>query len=224
MIDLRATLVLLALWALPLPLAGSDAQAPGFAEVTRPVSGEAVGGVVTIEGTANHPSFDHFDLTFTYEADTTGTWFPIVDEHRSRVVEGRLAVWDTTGITDGEYMLRLRVWPAEGEPLVAIVHGLRVRNYTSIETPTPGPALAAPALTPTEAPPTSTPPPPAILPATPEPGNRVGSALIAGGTIAMVVLAATAGYAAWRAASRSNWGSARAIRRAERRRRSRHSL
>lgn len=223
MIDMRATLVLLALWALPLPLAGPDAQAPGFAEVTRPVSGEAVGGVVTIEGTANHPSFDHFDLTFTYEADTTSTWFPIVDEHRSRVVEGRLAVWDTTGITDGEYMLRLRVWPAEGEPLVAIVHGVRVRNYTSIETPTPGPSPAAPALTPTEAPPTSTPTPPAIVPAPPEPGNRVGSALLAGGTIAVVVLAATGGYAAWRAASRSDWGSARAIRRAERRRRTRHS-
>jgi hypothetical protein len=222
MMDGRARLLLLALWA--LPVARPAAQAPGFAEITRPASGEAVSGIVTLEGTANHPSFDHFDLTFTYEADTTGTWFPIVDEDRSRVVEGRLAVWDTTGIADGEYMLRLRVWPAEGEPLVAIVHGVRVRNYTSIETPTPGPSLAAPFFTATEPPPTSTPTPlPIALPAAPEPSQRVGSALLAGGVMAAVVLAATGGYTAWRAASRSNWGSARAIRRAERRRRTRHS-
>jgi len=224
MTDMRATLALLALCALPLRVAGFAVQAPGFAEITRPVSGEAVGGVVTLEGTANHPSFDHFDLAFTYEADATGTWFPIVDEDRSRVVEGRLAVWDTTGITDGEYILRLRVWPAEGEPLVAVVRGLRVRNYTSIETPTPGPSLAAPAFTPTKPPSTPTPTPPAVVPAPPEPGRRVGSALLAGGIVAVVVLAATGSYAAWRAASRSNWGSARAIRRAERRRRTRHSL
>ncbi len=219
--NLRSIPVLLALWA--LPAAGPAAQAPGFAEITRPVSGEAVGGVVTIEGTANHPSFDHFDLTFAYEADTTNTWFPIVDEDRSRVVEGRLAVWDTAGITDGGYMLRLRVWPADGEPLVAIVHGVRVRNYTSIETPTPGPSLAAPAVTATEPPPTATPTPPAVIPPTPEPGQRVGNALLAGGVMAVIVLAATGGYAAWRAASRANWGSARAIHRAERRRRTRHS-
>lgn len=222
MIDRRATLLLLALWA--LPAANAAAQAPGFAEITRPVSGDAVSGVVTLEGTANHPSFDHFDLAFAYETDPTGTWFPIVEEDRSRVVEGRLAVWDTTGITDGQYMLRLRVWPAEGEPLVAILHGVRVRNYTSIETPTPGPSLAAPAFTPTEPPPTSTATPPAVVVVQPEPGQRVGSALLAGGLMSVVVLAAAGGYAAWRAASRSHWGSARAIRRAERRRRTRHSL
>jgi hypothetical protein len=220
--DGRASLLLLALWA--LPAARVPAQAPGFAEITRPVSGEAVSGVVTLEGTANHPSFDHYDLTFTYEGDTTGTWFPIVDEDRSRVVEGRIAVWDTTGITDGEYMLRLRVWPAEGEPLEAIVHGVRVRNYTSIETPTPGPSLAAPVFTVTALLPTPTAtPPPTVLPAAPEPSRPVGNALLAGGIMAVVLLAAAGGYTAWRAASRANWGSARAIRRADRRRRTRRS-
>jgi hypothetical protein len=205
-----------------LPLARPAAQAPGFAEITRPASGEAVSGMVTLEGTANHPSFDHFDLAFTYESDRTGTWFPIVDEDRSRVVEGRLAIWDTSGITDGEYMLRLRVWAAEGEPLVAVVHGVRVRNYTSVETPTPGPTLPASAVAPTEPPPSPTPTPPVVVPATPEPGQRVGRALLTGGILAIALLAATGSYAAWRVASRSNWGSARAIRRAERRRRARH--
>jgi hypothetical protein len=213
----RAILFLLALWAMPA------AQAPGFAEITRPVSGEAVGGVVTLEGTANHPAFDHFDLAFTYETDATGTWFPIVDEDRSRVVEGRLAVWDTSGVADGEYILRLRVWATEGDPLVAIVHGVRVRNYTRIETPTAAPSIAAPALVPTEPPPTSTPTPLPTIPSPPEPTRRVGKAVLAGGIMALVMLAAGGAYAAWRAASRSNWGSARAIRRAERRRRAKRT-
>ena len=80
-------------------------QAPGFADITRPVSGESVRGVVTLEGTANHPSFDHFDLAFGYDPDPTDTWFPIVDSDRSRVVEGRLAVWDTSAVADGEYLI-----------------------------------------------------------------------------------------------------------------------
>jgi hypothetical protein len=217
MIDGRAALLLLGLWALPA------AQAPGFAEITRPASGEAVTGVVTLEGTANHPSFDHFDLAFTYETDTTGTWFPLVDEGRSRVVEGRLAVWDTTGIADAEYMLRLRVWPAEGEPLVATVHGVRVRNYTSIETPTAGPPPALPVFTPTAPPSTPTPTLPATVTPPPDPSRRVGNAALTGGIVASAMLAGSGIYVAWRAASRANWGSARAIRRAERRRRSRRS-
>ncbi len=216
-----ASLLILTLWALPAP--GPFAQAPGFAEITRPVEGETVRGVVTLEGTANHPAFDRFDLAFAYDADPTETWFPIVDEDRSRVVEGRLAVWDTNGITDGEYKLRLRVWPAEGDPLVSVVRGVRVRNDASAETPTPGPSSEAPVATPTLAAATLTPTPPVALADVPESGSRVGDALLAGGLLALAVLAAAGFYAARRAASRSEWGSARAARRADRRRRTGHS-
>lgn len=219
--DLRTPLITLALCA--VPLAGHGAQAPGFAEITRPGSGEAVRGVVTLEGTANHPSFDHFDLAFTYEGDTTGTWFAIVDEDRSRVVEGKLAVWDTTGITDGDYRLRLRVWPSQGEPLEAVVRNIRVRNYNPIETPTPRPDTTSAAVA------TSTPPPmptstlsPPVLPAPAvEPASRVGRALLSGGLAAVALLTGVGIYATWRAHSRANWGSPRSTRRAERRRRSR---
>jgi hypothetical protein len=221
MISWLASLLLLIVWA--LPAVGPFAQAPGFAEITRPVIGEAVRGVVTLEGTANHPAFDHYDLAFAYNLDPTETWFPIVDEDRSRVVEGRLAVWDTNGVTDGEYRLRLRVWPADGEPLVTFVRGVRVRNYTSAETPSPAPSSEAPVATPTLAPATLMPTPlPAATPSS-ERGSQVGDALLAGGILAVGVLATAGLYAAWRAASRSDWGSARAARRAERRRRTRHS-
>jgi len=196
-------------------------QAPGFADITRPVSGEAVRGIVTLEGTANHPAFDHFDLAFGYDPDPTDTWFPIVDSDQSKVVEGRLAVWDTSSVSDGVYRLRLRVWPAEGEPLIAVVGGVRVRNQGSIETPTPGPTVQAAPSTQMAETPTPMPTPTAVAAATPEPGGRVRSALLAGGVLGVVALGGTAAYAGWRAARRAAWGSPRAVHRADRRRRPR---
>lgn len=195
-------------------------QAPGFAEITRPVSGEAVRGIVTLEGTANHPAFDHFDLSFGYDPDPTDTWFPIVDSDGSRVVEGRLAVWDTSAVADGVYRLRLRVWPAEGQPLVAFVGGVRVRNQGDIETPTPGPTVQAAESTPVIETPTPAPTPTERVVA-PEPGGRVRTAFLAGGVLGVVALGGTAAYAGWRAARRAAWGSPRAVHRAERRRRPR---
>lgn len=211
-------LAALAILALPIE---PGLQAPGFAEITRPVSGEAVRGVVTLEGTANHPAFDHFDLAFGYDPDPTETWFPIVDSDRSRVVEGRLAVWDTSAMADGVYRLRLRVWPAQGQPLVALVGGVRVRNQGAIETPTPGPTMPAARSTAAIDTPTPEPTPTETASAAPEPGGRVRSALLAGGVLGIVALGGTAAYSGWRAARRAAWGSARAGRRAERRRRPR---
>ncbi len=196
-------------------------QAPGFADITRPVSGEAVRGIVTLEGTANHPAFDHFDLAFGYDPDPTDTWFPIVDSDRSKVVEGRLAVWDTSAVADGVYRLRLRVWPAEGQPLVAVVGGVRVRNRSAIETPTPGPTAEAALPTPMLETPTPSPMPTEAVVAAPEPGGRVRSAFVAGGVLGSVALAVTGAYAGWRAAQRAAWGAPRTVHRAERRRRRR---
>lgn len=196
-------------------------QAPGFADITRPVSGESVRGVVTLEGTANHPTFDHFDLAFGYDPDPTDTWFPIVDSDRSKVVEGRLAVWDTSAVADGVYRLRLRVWPAEGQALVAVVGGVRVRNRSAMETPTPGPTAQAAPSTPMIETPAPSPVPTEAIVAAPEPGGRVRSALVAGGVLGIAALGGTAAYAGWRAVRRAAWGSPRAIHRAERRRRPR---
>jgi len=196
-------------------------QAPGFADITRPVSGEAVRGIVTLEGTANHPTFDHFDLAFGYDPDPTDTWFPIVDSDQSKVVEGRLAVWDTSAVADGVYRLRLRVWPAEGQPLVALVGGVRVRNQSAIETPTPGPTAQAALSTPMVETPTPRPTPTEQVVVAPEPGGRVRSAFLAGGVLGVVALGGTAAYAGWRAVRRAAWGSSRAVHRAERRRRPR---
>lgn len=151
-------------WALNLTLLGAlcivsqaAAQVPGYADIREPLGGEAIKGVVTIEGSASHPSFESYDLSFSHPDDPTETWFFIGDGAHTPVTDGRLGLWDTTGITDGFYTLRLRVHLDSGIMLEALVEGLRIRNSTSIETSTPQPDRIE--VTPTIALPTRTPRP-----------------------------------------------------------------
>jgi hypothetical protein len=131
---------------------------------------------VAITGSIAAPGFQSAELTFTYANDTTHTWFWIAD--MARPINGTLAEWDTTTLTDGDYTLRLVVIRTEGSPVEIVIAGLRVRNYTPIETntPAPTPTLTAP-LTPAPwelpaAPPTLTPLPTSARPTlTPLPTN-----------------------------------------------------
>jgi hypothetical protein len=109
-------------------------QAPGFADITRPEDGEVLQGVVTIEGSAAHPAFVAYELSFAYEPNPTDTWFPIVDDFQTPITDGRLGLWDTTGITDGDYQLRLFVILENDSRLEAYARNLHVRNTTPIET------------------------------------------------------------------------------------------
>ena len=124
-------------WLLPVR------QVPGIAEIIEPGEGQSVRGIVTIFGTASHPAFESFDLAFSFDPDSTDTWFAIGEPLNTPVVDGRLAIWDTTQITDGVYRLRLRVHVEGSEPFETVVGDVRVRNYTATETP---PARAVTAL------------------------------------------------------------------------------
>ena len=117
----------------------SQIEVPGFAEIVHPGEGQALQGIVTIRGTASHPAFEAFELAFSLDPDPTETWFPLGEPVDTPVVDGRLAIWDTGPISDGNYRLRLEVQIKGGDPLVAIVRDLRVRNYTPTEIPL-GPA------------------------------------------------------------------------------------
>jgi hypothetical protein len=202
-------LVLVAL--LPTAVAATPirpaSQAPGYAEITRPAPGEAVVGLVTIWGTAYHPSLDHFDLAFAYEPNPTDTWFPIGDPGRSAVRDARLALWDTSGISDGTYTLRLQVWTSDGTVLAAQVRGVRVRNQRPAETNTPGPQPAA-GTTPTHAPATPT-PGPSLLPTPADGQTQVTRSLLLGAVSAAVGLALLAVYTGARRVVRHGWSSVR---------------
>jgi hypothetical protein len=179
----------IAAWALANALLLPPAQVPGFAEISEPKESQAVGGIVSIFGTASHPAFESFDLAFSFDPDPTDTWFPIGEALDTPVVDGRLAVWDTTEITDSVYRLRLRVNVEGSPPFETVVGDVRVRNYTPTETPPPVAVTAQPALVATVLP-TATQEPQAP----PEAPNRFSSALRAGIFIGLFLMLATAVY------------------------------
>jgi hypothetical protein len=131
--------------------------------VISPREGDVLQGVVIIKGTTDLKGFVSAEVDFAYTGDPTVTWFLIATGNQ-RVNLDSLATWDTTTITDGNYVLRVRVYLKDGRILDALVPNLRVRNYTPVETTTPAPTASQPTatMTPTL---TLTPfPPPTPLP------------------------------------------------------------
>jgi hypothetical protein len=116
-----------------------------------PRPGEALQGNAPVIVTTAHNQFQKAELFFAYANDLSGTWF-LLAESTQPSSEQVMTIWNTTGISDGAYDLRLVVILQDGKTIEAIVHGLRVRNYTLIETDTPTPAAptetSAPGVTP----------------------------------------------------------------------------
>ena len=111
-------------------------------EITSPQPDEVIQGVVLVTGTADMIGLQSYEVLFSYAGDSTETWF-LIDQGTRAVKNESLALWDTTTITDGEYRLMLRVHLDDSDPVEAIVTGLRVRNYSPIETITPAPTSIA---------------------------------------------------------------------------------
>jgi hypothetical protein len=163
--------------------------------ITSPVAGDAIQGAVTVLGVSNVTSFVSAELAFTYANHPTETWFLIATNDQP-VSNAALGVWDTTGITDGVYNVRLRVYLTDGTHQDALVTGLRVRNYTPIETATPvGTSTLAPA--PVESTPVATAtstsmpfPTPTLLPTNPATVTTgdVNNSLVYGALIAIVII------------------------------------
>ncbi len=146
-------------------LEGWQRAQPVAPVITFPQSGEAVQGIVTIQGSSAVEGFLSYEVAFTYAANAPETWFVIAVGQQS-VEAGVLASWDTTKITDGNYTLRLRVYRTDGGYQDAVSRGVRVRNYTPVETATP---IPQPTATPTELPPTPILPTPTVTPFPPTP-------------------------------------------------------
>ncbi len=156
-------------------------------QITSPRDRAAVRGLVPIEGSATHPQFQKYELHFGPEPNPGDQWTPVGNSpFFVPVVQGRLALWDTTVIPDGLYSLRLRVVRLDGNYEEYFVRGIQVVNTRPTEvptraaTPTPVPPTEIPSPTPTivigvptvptfTPPPTDTPSPTAPPTATPEP-------------------------------------------------------
>jgi hypothetical protein len=161
---------------------------PGVPTIVAPRPGDVLQGLVQISGSMDETGVVSAELSFTYVDDSTGTWF-LIALISQPVINATLAVWDTTVITDGIYVLRLRVVLADGSFRDAIVSGLRVRNYTPVETPTPTARVLEAAPLPTISPTLTLFATPTILPHNPAvlmPGD-VSSSILYGGMTAIVI-------------------------------------
>ena len=125
---------------------GSPFQQTQQVVVDAPKPGEALQGKVTINGTIPADGFKSYDVSFSFQHDTTNTWF-LISQGNDAVQAGALAEWDTTTISDGTYRIRVTVFLKDGRAVQTMITGLRVRNYTTVETSTPAPVLPEGTLT-----------------------------------------------------------------------------
>jgi hypothetical protein len=127
----------------------SQAQSDARAAITAPLPGATLDGSTTILGAATHPTFVRYELAFAYDADPTGTWFSIQAPVLTAVDEGGLlGQWETTGMTEGVYALRLRVYGSERVFIETVVRDLRVARLVLTAAPAPSPtSLPLPTVT-----------------------------------------------------------------------------
>ena len=170
----RLFLVILHLGGVLFPTSWVVAQSEDSAnvEITMPSQGTPLQGTVTIVGSTLIEGFISWEISFSYSSDSTGTWF-LIDEGDEQVINEQLAQWDTTTITDGDYNLRLTVFLQGGRREHNVVDGIRVRNYSPIETITPTPTLTSTPYTetpqPSTTPTSTTQPTETLIPPTPTP-------------------------------------------------------
>ena len=104
------------------------------AVISSPQSLSSVRGTVSITGSALHPQFQRYELYFTPEPGEN--WVFIGDAVTNPVNNGLLGAWETAGLPDGNYSLRLRVVRQDGNYDEGFARNITVANRTE-PTPTP---------------------------------------------------------------------------------------
>lgn len=126
---------------LPLVLLLIAAQDAPTIAITSPTEGDILRGQVTITGTTDIPNFLSSRLDFAYASasGSAGNWFTLQTFSQPTRPEGSaLFTWDTTSITDGDYILRLQVSLADDASQEVTVP-IKIQNDTPLPTPTPFP-------------------------------------------------------------------------------------
>lgn len=134
MLDLSVHLMKIRI-LLPLVLLLLAAQDTPPVAITSPALGDALRGEVTVTGTTDVLGFTGSQLDFSYASNPTDTWFTL-QASAQPVVDSPLAIWDTTLISDGDYVLRLRVFVEDGT-FQEVKVPVKVQNDTPIVMPTP---------------------------------------------------------------------------------------
>jgi hypothetical protein len=114
--------------------------------ITSPAPGDVLRGQVNIIGSTDAPNFVSAQLDFAYASGEAGTWFPL-QVLSQPVFDSPLFTWDTTVITDGEYVLRLRVFISDGTVQEVQVPVLVQNDAAPAPTPTLAPTSTAESVT-----------------------------------------------------------------------------
>ena len=127
--------------ALAAPHAAPQWQGQDIAQITSPTDGQALAGLVTITGSADHPDFARWELAYGPDPNPADAWQPFTEGNQP-VHDGTIGTWNTGVVADGGYMLRLRVIRQDSNYSEAFVRGLQVSNSAPIGTPTSIPPAA----------------------------------------------------------------------------------
>jgi len=133
--------------------------------ITSPQPGDTLRGQVDIVGNMDIPNFASAELAFSYASNPTDSWFTI-QTFSQPVKDPAVATWDTTLLTDGDYILHLRVILQDGSSQDVVVSGLKIRNDVPLPTVSPTATLPSQISTPL---PTLTLQPATALPIFPSP-------------------------------------------------------
>jgi len=110
--------------------------------IHEPADGDEVSGIVSIQGTADHPQFLRYELAFVQNSRPGSDWIVFAQGDRP-VRNNTLAVWDTTVgqpvspvFPDGQYRLRLRVVREDYNYDEFFVAELLITNLSATPSPT----------------------------------------------------------------------------------------
>ena len=121
----------------PMPQAKcAQGQSLPLINISAPNRGAVVRDAIEIRGQVQAPDFDRFELEYAYR-DDPGKFLPISAALVEMPNYGTvLGVWDTRslGVPDGEYILRLAVYSANGGNINFEIN-LRVENPAPTATP-----------------------------------------------------------------------------------------
>jgi hypothetical protein len=104
--------------------------------IASPKSGDILRGQVEIVGNMDVPNFASAELAFSYASNPADSWFTI-QTFPQPVTNPTLAVWDTTALTDGDYILHLRVYLQDGSTQDVVISDLKIRNDVPLPTQSP---------------------------------------------------------------------------------------
>jgi hypothetical protein len=96
---------------------------PGQIEITSPVNGSEIGGVVEIRGTANIPNFGFYKLEMKRVEETN--WLTILAGN-TVTTDATLGSWNTSLLSPGDHQLSLVLTDNQGQILPACIVQVRI--------------------------------------------------------------------------------------------------